>query len=1467
MAVEDQSTALAKHLLKQWRCPEPTVDDLFISESEPLLLDMSNAMTIVLPEWLRLFQNAEFSDYLTEVQKILDASCGPEFPDTPLARRVESVVHSHYQYRDIVCIGTDLLHKYCPKINTSARSTTSEYVSNHQNFDATGRSLHAQNLHSCEMLELNEIIKEVSHSGSTVQQHYGADLRQSLATLEGVQLKDIRCANPSHSGSLSDLISAAWTAKHENHTRIITALQSNDSRIRWLSQGGIFPCLSTVSILEQLRSTSRAKFCTSMKEAILNFALSITTLQRLLRIEKTQKAQTSNMFHEELANEGHKNWNPSECPDWLLLEIEANILIRPNQVEVARATIEPSSGSNSVLQMNMGQGKTSVIIPMVAAVLADTKRLVRVVVPKALLLQTAQLMQARIGGLLGREIRHVPFSRKTPTSQQTIQEYYAIHKRIMKSAGVMITLPEHIMSFMLSGPQRLSDAKIPDAQPMIRIQDWLRKVSRDILDECDALLAVRTQLIYPSGQQTIVDGHPHRWETAQALLRQVHGHLWSLKEKYPCSIEVVSGSSERFPLVFFLRSDVEEALISRVVTNVIGGQTEILPTRNCTEPERRAIHQFVTIANVEASVLELIDNMNLFKDNVTAKNNLYLLRGLLVHRILLLVLKKRWNVQYGLHPGRDPMAVPYHAKGVPSDQAEWGHPDVAILFTCLSFYFGGLNPHQLKQALQHLVKLDDPASQYYRWTETAREFPSQLRDWNVINMDDEVQLKDLWKYLAYNMVVIDYYLNHLVFPRHAKQFKVKLQASGWDIPLVTIGQDVGKRPKPLTTGFSGTNDNRTMLPLTIKQEGLPTLAHTNAEVLTYLLKPRNRGYIPAVDAMGRRLSEEGFLRMLQRCEIRILIDAGAHILEMDNQTLARTWLLVDHKPTAALYFGKDNRARIVYRTGKDVPLVASTFADDLSECLIYLDEAHTRGTDLKLPTNSRGALTLGPGQTKDHTVQAAMRMRRLGTTQSVLFVATPDVHQSILDQRMKPLNTTIDSHDVICWLIKQTCNGIEQLQPLYYSQGIDFCRRSQAAIDNSNFIVDEIHRKAYLSALRQKEHQTLEQLYNPKPAGKRNRLPNSCITMISAFTKELETRRKEFQDFGHAVHGSALQEVEQEREVAYEIETVREVQEPKIFYPLKFSGTHRDIVKLAETGRLPAGSASCEHILRTLARTALGKKYGINVDRSSWRLLASFEYLRTVQLFQPDDNFLRPVNWILWSTETETAIIVTPEEAEELIPIVRSIVKPRTHILSYAPPLTRKMLHFDNLTFYAMPSLPAKWTVPDWLKTELSIFSGRLYFEFDDYDCICRYLGQNQRQAEDEEEVNQQCSSNCEDGTTTLVSKQQDNTDQKISKNGHVTFTSKPIAFLQEWLTIRRKGQDFTHTPMGYICHGKPLSATHPFFKTVEIPTHRNTHAHHDQAEKENQSLRCEDTDEFLEGEEEDEKFYDVRHELSPEEQ
>ena len=182
-----------------------------------------------------------------------------------------------------------------------------------------------------------------------------------------------------------------------------------------------------------------------------------------------------------------------------------------------------------------------------------------------------------------------------------------------------------------------------------------------------------------------------------------------------------------------------------------------------------------------------------------------------------------------------------------------------------------------------------------------------------------------------------------------------------------VNKSVG-RSKPLTVGFSGTNDNKTLLPLNVVQDDLPGLAHTNADVLTYLLQPRNRKYVLA-SKIDRRLSERDLLGQLHLHNIRMLLDAGAQIIEMDNMSLAQAWLQVDHEAEAAVFFGADDRARVLYRDGKSQPLAGSPFLNNLGACVVYLDEAHTRGVDLKMPANAVAALTLGIQQTKDHTVQ------------------------------------------------------------------------------------------------------------------------------------------------------------------------------------------------------------------------------------------------------------------------------------------------------------------------------------------------------------------------------------------------------------------------------------------------------------------------------------------------------------------
>jgi len=275
--------------------------------------------------------------------------------------------------------------------------------------------------------------------------------------------------------------------------------------------------------------------------------------------------------------------------------------------------------------------------------------------------------------------------------------------------------------------------------------------------------------------------------------------------------------------------------------------------------------------------------------------------------------------------------------------------------------------------------------EYDQWVYSCGTLPENLQSWNAINLEDEDQSNILWQHLSHTMVTVDFFVNHFVFPKEAKEFEKKLVTSGWDIPLDNSLKRIGNEPTkfaksfmsrvydsvPLTTGFSGTNDNRSLLPLPIQQRDLSNLAHTNAEVLTFLLQGRNRKYVCPRNKAGKRPSEPELLAQIadQRPRIRVILDAGAQVLEMSNQDLVKLWLKLDRTSPAAVYFDEGDHLMVQHQDGRTESLSASPYVDDLGACLVYLDEAHTRGTDLKLPLQARAALTIGPGQTKDHTVQ------------------------------------------------------------------------------------------------------------------------------------------------------------------------------------------------------------------------------------------------------------------------------------------------------------------------------------------------------------------------------------------------------------------------------------------------------------------------------------------------------------------
>ena len=749
-------SVLVHHFLSQWPGRELSVSSLRL-EDVPLL-NAEGAYQELKPEWERLFANYELSEHLKSVQNALRAcQAVKSSPVVMVHQEEEQRFYPTHVFSDIrptlpVLLGklsasshvvtqswtSDCSKAVKPMMNrristeSSACTTESPATSKVGSRATNNGPPKTQNEDSGLIKELKSIVQPFAESEDPVRRAYGRDLQSSIRALEMSRSetfnRSMQSVSTTNMADTATSISSLLTVVHGLLESFHLALKQDEP---WLEAGALLPDITPVSLLEMLRPLALQRHMIVARNVIIKYGESVCHLQHKLRIQGAVLRRDAIQLANEMQATSHRQWQANDHPDWLLLEIDFNIRIRPDQHEVALAMTSPSSIGSFCLQMNMGQGKSSIIIPMVVAHLADAKNLVRVVVPRPLLLQTAQLLQARLGGLIGRTIKHVPFSRRSSTALGDIEAYRNLHLQMLRKGGTILTLPEHMLSFKLSGLQELSNDHVQQAAFMMKFHNWLMKNCRDILDECDHMLAVKTQLIYPSGAQTTVDGHPDRWKLVQEVLKLIKSHLGPLRRDFPRHIEVIERSRGTFPTVYLLTPRVKSALVQRLIDSVVRGEGGILPMDGCLQDELTSVSSFLREAQFpKATALRTV---GAFKGNVDARQRLLLLRGLYVHKILLLGLSKRWNVQYGIDDRRDPIAVPYKAKGIASDQAEFGHPDVSIILTCLSFYYSGLSLSQFRQALTHLIKsADEPVREFDTWIHDIPSFPESLRSWNSI---------------------------------------------------------------------------------------------------------------------------------------------------------------------------------------------------------------------------------------------------------------------------------------------------------------------------------------------------------------------------------------------------------------------------------------------------------------------------------------------------------------------------------------------------------------------------------------------------------------------------------------------------------------------------------------------------------------------------------------------------------------
>ncbi|KAF9512309.1 hypothetical protein BS47DRAFT_1363216 [Hydnum rufescens UP504] len=715
-----------------------------------------------------------------------------------------------------------------------------------------------------------------------------------------------------------------------------------DQRGMALFTAGLWPSLAIRALLRQLSS---APLTDEWEGVLVSLAATLLRFQQARRLLSYCLLGRRDEFIKEAVN-----------------SIEGNFLARSIQIDIAEKMMAPPSGENSILQLNMGEGKSSVIVPMAAASLADGHKLVRVVVLKPLL--KSDVSPTRQSTRWPRESPNILCTLFDAAVKIGPKEHISFNP-------FLVVQPEHLLSFKLMGINRRLSTTTTDSvgDALLRTQKWLERNSRDILDESDEILHVKYQLVYTLGQSQRLEHHPHRWAIVQDVFACVQEHVQEIKVNFPSGIDI---QEETWSWLWKLH------LASAYSIPMLGYFRTVHNSGSFTGIFVEAATDFITQLHpspTNVSLLRKSCDENLWK-------SVLLLRGLLAHGILSYVLReRRWRVDYGLDPSRSLLAVPYRAKDVPAVRAEFGHPDVCIALTALSYYYGGLSESQLDTCFNLLAELDNPDEEYEKWIRNNDRVPDSLRARAGINVQDASQRHDyLQPAFLNNRAVINFFLSSVVFPKEGKEFQHKAR------------------------------------------------------------------YI----WMGHRGTEASWLLKLIMSDpdIHVLLDVGAQMLDVSNSALAERWLSSRPRSFAAIYFGDDDNLVVRTRDGNIEPFISSPFSKRLHEsepeCLVYLDDAHTRGTDLKLPETYCAAVTLGPKVTKDRLVQGCMRMRLLGHGQSVKFFAPPEVDLAIRQAFGMSDSDRISVSDVLRWAMLESCSEIQHFLPHWREQGIQYASRRQA---------------------------------------------------------------------------------------------------------------------------------------------------------------------------------------------------------------------------------------------------------------------------------------------------------------------------------------------------------------------------------------------------------------------------------------
>jgi len=415
-------------------------------------------------------------------------------------------------------------------------------------------------------------------------------------------------------------------------------------------------------------------------------------------------------------------WDVRAHPHWLVFEMEQRLQIRREQHTLARLLLDNEWTTS---QLNMGEGKTRVILPMLVLELArpGSPQLVRLNFLSQLLSEAYDFLHRNLTASLAcRRLVQLPFHRDAPLSALDVRRMLAFLERCRAAGGSVVVAPEHRLSLQL----KWHEARLPGNDALVaeltRLDAQLH--FHDILDECDALLSHRYQLIDAIGSATSLPAGSIRWAAAQVLLKALSrrdGPIYAVLRRKNVSqrlSRLEARGAGSFDDIRLLPGDELERHTPELLRALAGEVVDRCPHQlrwlgaHRQGHARDAIVRFVTDPGMSLDQFRAETGGHGDLGGALHEETLLALRGLLACGLASHCLCRRHRVDYGVdarrgHKAR--VAVPFRGSDAPSERAEYAQPDTLLVYTTLAYYHSGISVAQVKEALAALHSLGTSA--------------------------------------------------------------------------------------------------------------------------------------------------------------------------------------------------------------------------------------------------------------------------------------------------------------------------------------------------------------------------------------------------------------------------------------------------------------------------------------------------------------------------------------------------------------------------------------------------------------------------------------------------------------------------------------------------------------------------------------------------------------------------------------